>query len=100
MALKFLEEYLRRELERIGRADLMAGAVGGIGFTDDGSTIYVHLFPGPAAARRPGRAYVLAWQDYAEDPSQRLDCFRWLVREAKLNIRDHVHDIVRWLEAR
>jgi hypothetical protein len=100
MALKFLEEELRRQLEGIGRADLMAGAVGGIAFTDDGSTIYVHLLPGPGAARRPGRAYVLAWHDYTEDPSQRLHCFRWLVREAKLNIRDHVWDIVRWLETK
>lgn len=47
-----------------------------------------------------GRAFVLAWQDYAEDPSQRLDCCRWLIGEAKLSLRDNDSKIVRWLEGR
>ncbi len=100
MALLFLERELRRGLAGQGREDLMDTAVGGIGLTDDGSTIYVHLFPKEGSARGRGRAFVLAWQDYAEDPSQRLDCYRWLMREARLNLRDNVGKIVRWLEGR
>ncbi len=100
MALRFLERELRRELAGLGREELMDAAVGGIGLTDDGSTIYVHLFPREGSARGRGRAFVLAWQDYAGDPSQRLDCYRWLMREAGLNLRDNVGKIVRWLEGR
>ena len=100
MALPFLERELRRELAQLGRPDLMDGAVGGIGLTDDGGTIYVHLLPGQGSARVQGQAFVLAWQDYADDASQRLDCFRWLMEEAKLNVRDNIAEIVRWLERR
>ncbi len=100
MALRFLERELRRELAQLGREELMGVAVSGIGLTDDGGTIYVHLFPKEGSAKAHGRAFVLAWQDYAEDPSQRLDCYRWLIGEAKLNLRDNVGKIVRWLEGR
>lgn len=100
MALRFLERELRRELAQLGREEIMDAAVGSIGLTDDGGTIYVHLFPKEGSARAQGRAFVLAWQDYAEDPSQRLDCYRWLIGEAKLDLRDNVGKIVRWLEGR
>ncbi len=100
MALRFLERELRRELAGLGREDLMETAVGGIGFTDDGGTIYVHLFPGKGSARAAGQAFVLAWQDYADDPRQRLDCYRWLIREARLSLRDNAAKIVGWLERR
>ena len=100
MALRFLERELRRELAQLGREELMEAAVNGIGLTDDGGTIYVHLFPKEGSAKARGQAFVLAWQDYAEDPSQRLDCYRWLISEAKLNLRDNVGKIVRWLEGR
>ena len=100
MALRFLERELRRELALLGREELMEAAVKGIGLTDDGGTIYVHLFPKEGSAKARGQAFVLAWQDYAEDPSQRLDCYRWLISEAKLNLRDNVGKIVRWLEGR
>ncbi len=101
MPLPFLERELRRELAARGREELMDAAVGRIGLTDDGGTIYVHLFPRRGWPHRTqGRAYVLAWQDYAADPSQRLDCYRWLMREARLNLLDHADDIVRWLEGR
>ena len=74
MALRFLERLLRRELADRGREELMDAAVGSIGLTDDGGTIYVHLFPRPGWPHKAqGRAYVLTWQDYAADPSQRLD---------------------------
>ena len=78
----------------------MESAVSGIGLTDDGATIYVHLFPKEGSAKARGRAFVLAWQDYTEDPSQRLDCYRWLISEARLSLRDDVGEIVRWLEGR
>jgi len=100
VALRFLEELLRQELARLGREDVLPRAVERIAFTDDGATIYVHLFPKAGGAKRAGRAYVLAWHDYAPDRRHRLDCFRWLVREAKINIRDHAQDIVRWLEGK
>ncbi len=100
MALRFLGRQLENELARLGREELMETAVGGIGLTDDGGTIYVHLFPREGSAKAQGRAFVLAWQDYAADPSQRLDCYRWLIGEAKLNLRDNVTKIERWLEGR
>jgi hypothetical protein len=100
MALRFLERELRRELAQLGREEIMDAAVGGISLTDDGGTLYVHLFPKEGSAKARGRAFVLAWQDYAADPSQRLDCYRWLIGEAKLNLRDNVGKIVRWLEGR
>ena len=43
---------------------------------------------------------MLAWQDYAEDRSKRLDWYRWLSGEATLNLRDNVTKIARWLEGR
>ncbi|KKK55528.1 hypothetical protein LCGC14_3073650 [marine sediment metagenome] len=100
MALRFLEAQLRRELAQLGREDLMDTAVGSIGLTDDGGTIYVHLFPKEGSAKAQGRAFVLAWQDYAQDPCQRLACYRWLIGEAKLDLRDSTGKIVRWLEGR
>jgi len=100
MALRFLERELRRELAGIGRETLMQSAVERIGLTDDGGTIYVHLFPKAGSAKAPGRAFVLAWHDYAGDPSQRLDCYRWLIGEARLSLRDNAPKIGRWLEGR
>ena len=100
MALRFLERELRRELAGIGCEELMDAAVAAIGLTDDGGTVYVHLFPGEGSAKARGRAFVLAWHDYAEDPRQRLHCYRWLIGEAKLALRDNVAEIVRWLEGR
>jgi hypothetical protein len=100
MALRFLEWELRRELARVGCEGLMESAVGSVGLTDDGATIYVHLFPSAGSAKAPGQAFVLAWHDYAEDASQRLDCYRWLIGEAKLALRDNAAEIARWLEGR
>ena len=100
MALRFLERELRRQLAGIGREDVVDSAVGGIGLTDDGGTIYVHLFPKAGSAKAPGRAFVLAWHDYAADPSQRLDCYRWLIGEARLSLRDNPAKIARWLEGK
>lgn len=100
MSLAFLERELRRALTEAGREGLIDIALGGVGLTDDGKTIYVHVFPKEGSAKAQGRAFVLAWQDYAPDPAQRLDCYRWLVNEARLNMRDNVAEIARWLEGR
>ena len=100
MSLAFLERELRRGLAQADRGGLSETALGGVGLTDDGGTIYVHVFPKEGSAKARGRAFVLAWQDYAADPSQRLDCYRWLINEAKLNMRDNLTEIARWLEGR
>ena len=62
MALAFLERQLRGELSRLGGGDLAEAAVGRITFTDDGSTVYLHLFPRAGwPHKHPGQAFVLAW---------------------------------------
>jgi len=96
MALPFLERELRELLADQGCEDLMNAAVGGIGLTDDGGTIYLHLF----AKDRTGRAFVLAWEDYTPPGSSRMHCYRWLMTEARTSMRENVDKIVRWLEGK
>lgn len=101
MAMRFLERELRTTLAAIGRADLMEQAVGSIALTDDGETIYVHLLPRQGwPGRAQGRAYVLAWEDYAPEGSGRMYCYRWLVGEAKRSIGENGEKIARWLEGK
>ncbi len=101
MTLRFLEGELQRLLADRGRDDLANKAVGSVAFTDDGSTIYVHLLPKedwPHKAQ--GRAFVLAWEDYVPQGASRMYCYRWLVGEARESIRDDIDMIARWLEGR
>lgn len=101
MALRFLERDLRRLLSEQGRADLAEQAVGAVTFTDDGGTIYVHILPKEGwPYRAQGRAFVLAWEDYAPTGSSRLHCYRWLVSEARTSLRENADQIARWLEGR
>lgn len=101
MALRFLERDLGRVLVALGRDDLMARAVGSIELTDDGETVYVHLLPKPGwPGRAQGRAYVLAWEDYAPEGAQRMYCYRWLMGEARRSIGENGEKIVRWLEGK
>ena len=101
MALRFLERELGRTLATIGREDLMGRAVGSIELTDDGETVYVHLLPKAGwPGRAQGRAYVLAWEDYAPEGTQRMYCYRWLMGEAKRSIGENGEKIVRWLEGK
>ena len=101
MAMRFLERELRTALASIGRTDLMERAVGSIELTDDGETVYVHLLPKQGwRGRSQGRAYVLAWEDYAPKGSDRMYCYRWLVGEAKRSIGENGEKIVRWLEGK
>lgn len=101
MAMRFLERELRRELAALGREELMERAVGSIELTDDGETVYVHLLPKEGwPGRAQGRAYVLAWEDYAPPGSERMYCYRWLVGEAKRSIGENGEKIARWLEGK
>ena len=98
MALAFLERQVRDGLDRLGRRDL-AEAAGRVTFTDDGSTIYLHLFPRTDwPHKHPGQAFVLAWADYED--IEGLAGFRELVRSGRLAIRDNGEQIARWLEGR
>jgi hypothetical protein len=101
MALRFLERELRQTLAGLGREDLSEAAVGSVELTDDGETVYVHLMPKAGwPGRAQGRAYVLAWEDYAPEGSDRMYCYRWLVREARRSIGENGEGIVRWLEGK
>jgi hypothetical protein len=101
MALRFLERELARLLAERGREDLTRAAVGAVTFTDDGGTIYVHLLPKEGWPHRAqGRAYVLAWEDYAPEGHNVMYCYRWLVGEARRSLRENADEIVRWLEGR
>jgi len=100
MALRFLERELRCLLAKRDRDDLMDAAVDSIGLTDDGGTIYVHVFPKPGSPKAQGRAFVLAWEDYAPEGPKHLYCYRWLIREARTSMGEHVDKIVRWLEGK
>src|SRR3990172_2514407 len=101
MALLFLERELGRVLAALGREELVEPAVGSIELTDDGETVYVHLLPKEGwSGRAQGRAYVLAWEDYAPLGSERMYCYRWLVGEAKRSIGENGEKIVRWLEGK
>ena len=99
MALAFLERQVCDELDRLGRHDLAEAAVGSITFTDDGSTVYLHLFPrSDWPHKHRGQAFVLAWADYEDICG--LAGFRELVRLGRLAIRDNGEQIARWLEGR
>jgi len=101
MALRFLERELKGLLAERGRAELAAAAVGGIVFTDDGGTVYVHLLPREGWPHRAqGRAFVLAWEDYAPAGSDTMFCYRWLVAEARRSLQENADKIIRWLEGK
>jgi hypothetical protein len=101
VALPFLERELRRLLVERGRADLAEVAVGVVGLTDDGRTIYVHLHPKVDWPKRAqGRVFVLAWEDYAPEGSSKTFCYRWLSQEARRSINENVDKIARWLDGK
>jgi hypothetical protein len=101
MALRFLEHELGRLLQAIGREDLADAALGSVGFTDDGGSIYVHILPKPGWPHRAqGRAFVLAWEDYVPEGSERMPCYRWLVKEARTSLGENAGQIARWLEGK
>jgi hypothetical protein len=101
MALRFLERELRQLLSERDQGDLAEDAVGSVGFTDDGATIYVHLQPKLGWPHRAqGRAYVLAWEDYVPAATNVTYCYRWLVEEARRSLNENLDEIIRWLHGR
>jgi hypothetical protein len=101
VALRFLEREVRALLAERGRGDLADAAAGSVGLTDDGVTIYVHLHPKPGwPGRAQGRAFVLAWEDYAPEGASRMHCYRWLAGEARRSMAENADKIIRWLDGR
>ena len=101
MALRFLERELQQLLSEQGQAHLAEQAMGAVTFTDDGGTIYVHILPKEGWPHRAqGRAFVLAWEDYVPEGSDRMHCYRWLVNEARTSLNENAEQIARWLEGR
>ena len=94
-----IERELRFRLRRDGRADLADRAVEGVRLTDDGSTVYVHIFMRPDWPRfRPGDAYPLAFADHPDLRS--LAQWRAFLGEARLLLDDDFTRIVAWLDGR
>jgi hypothetical protein len=99
LSLRRLTSELRLLLQEYGRSDLAAGALDRVGFTDDGTTLYVHILP--KADWQPlssGKAYVLAFADRADLSS--LSEIRALLNDARLLQRDDIGDIIRWFDGR
>ncbi len=99
MSLRRIERELRKALRQAGRHDLAEQALAGVRFTDDGSTIYIHVFAKPAWSRvRPGDALVLAHADHDELRT----CAQWraFLEEARLYLHDELPRVIRWLEGR
>ena len=92
---------IRRELVALfgarGRLDLAGSALDRVAFTDDGSTIYVHVLPKPSwPRRRAGQAYVLAYAEKRDLCT--LADWRALLGEAWLLLHDEADDLVRWFD--
>jgi hypothetical protein len=82
-----------------GREDLARDALDGVRDTDDGTTLYVHIYPKSSwPRRRPGQAYVLAFAD--KDYLRTLSRYRDLLHEARLLLQDDIDDIVRWFDGK
>lgn len=98
MSLHRIERELREAIRRSARAELEAG-LERVGWTDDGGTIYVHVFARPEwRAITAGDAFVLAHADYAE--LRACSGFRALLLEARLYLNDEFDAILRWLAGR
>ena len=98
MSLRRIERELRQAIRLSSRPHLEAG-LRRVGFTDDGGTIYVHVFArGDWPLVRPGDAFVLAHADY---PDLRTCAgMRELLEEALLYLYDETEKVLRWLEGK
>lgn len=98
MSLRRIERELRLAIRASARPDLEAG-LDRVGWTDDGGTIYVHVFAKPEWTLVPqGDAFVLANADY---PDLRTCAgMRELLEEARLYLHDETARVLRWLEGR
>lgn len=94
-----LERELRARLRAAGRADLAERALDRVALTDDGSTVYVHIFARPDWPQlRAGDAYPLAFADHPD--LRELVGWRAFLDEARLLLADDFPRIVQWLEGR
>ncbi len=99
MSLRRVERELREALRRAGRADLERAALDGVRFTDDGGTVYIHVFARPDwPAVRPGDALVLAHADHPDLCT--LVQWRSFFEDARLYLHDETGRVIRWLEGR
>ncbi len=99
VSVRGIDRELRRRLHAAGRDGLAERALDRVALTDDGSTIYVHIFMRPDWPHfRAGDAYPLAFADHPE--LQTLAQWRSFLREAHLLLRDDFGRIVQWLEGR
>jgi hypothetical protein len=90
---------LRRRLVQAGRRELATDAVDRVRLTDDGTTIYIHIFMRPSWPRfRQGDAYPLAFADHPELAT--LAQWRAFHEEGRLLLEDDFDRIVRWLDGR
>jgi hypothetical protein len=94
-----IERELRSRLRAAGRAELADRAVERVGLTDDGSTVYVHIFMRPSwRGYRPGDVYPLAFSDHPD--LQTLAQWRAFFHEADLLLNDDFGRIIQWLDGR
>jgi hypothetical protein len=99
LSLRRITEDLRSLLVERRRADLSEEALDRVGFTDDGTTIYVHVLPKTSWKRlSPGRAYVLAFADKVDLTT--LADVRAMLCDARLLAHDDIDDIIRWFDGR
>ena len=98
MSLRRIERELRLAIRRSSRPELEAG-LDRVGWTDDGGTVYVHVFTKPEWSRvPPGDVFVLANADY---PDLRTCAgMRELLEEARLYLHDETDRVLRWLDGR
>ena len=98
MSLHRIERELREAIRRSSRPELEAG-LKRVGWTDDGSTLYVHIFARPAWQRiRRGDGFDLAAADHAD--LHTLADMRALLEEARLYLHDETDRVLRWLDGR
>jgi hypothetical protein len=94
-----IERELRRRLRSAGRADLAEAALDRVGLTDDGSTIYVHIWMRPHWRHyRGGDVYPLAFADHPD--LRTLAQWRGFLHEARLLLHDDFNRIVQWFDGR
>ena len=98
MSLHRIERELREAIRQSDRPELEVG-LERVGWTDDGGTVYVHVFARPDWPYvRAGDAFVLANADYPD--LRRCAGLRELLEEARLYLHDEFGRVLRWLEVR
>jgi hypothetical protein len=98
MSLRRIERELRDLIRRSDRPELEAG-VERVGWTDDGSELYIHIFARPEwPLVRAGDVLVLAHAEHVD--LQTCSAMRELLEEARLYLHDEAAKVLRWLAGR